>query len=208
MPRMSEREYLLCPRFQGQSCTDMHHFRQYIQLGIIPVAFTLAGFVGLAVTSAGVSLYGEVLWDPLRLIDRWDNRAAAFFASFTFVRSNSTGKGCLWTDNLYADARNARYEYLCQLAQRRKRHGRPHAAVHQHSSRSSALCNYWRLGDVPMGDSLHVRHPAYSNLGVSVADHILKCHRVLVFHEWVHCLPWTLRGYHGHRRALLFPLLP
>ncbi|ETW79909.1 nucleobase cation symporter [Heterobasidion irregulare TC 32-1] len=58
---------------------------QYIQIIIIPVAFTLCSFVGLAVTSAGVSLYGQVLWDPLRLIDKWDNRAAAFFASFSFV---------------------------------------------------------------------------------------------------------------------------
>lgn len=58
----------------------------------------------MAVTSAGITLYGAVLWDPLRcvpapfyddtglficvwgrLIDRWDNRAAAFFASFSFV---------------------------------------------------------------------------------------------------------------------------
>jgi nucleobase:cation symporter-1, NCS1 family len=45
----------------------------------------LTGFIGIAVTSAGVTLYGEVLWDPLHLIDRWDNRAAAFFASFSFV---------------------------------------------------------------------------------------------------------------------------
>lgn len=58
---------------------------QYVQLGIIPIAFTLAGFIGIAVTSAGVTLYGEILWDPLRLIDRWDNRAAAFFASLSFV---------------------------------------------------------------------------------------------------------------------------
>jgi nucleobase:cation symporter-1, NCS1 family len=42
---------------------------QYVQLAIIPVAFTLAGFVGLAVTSAGVTLYGAVLWDPMHLID-------------------------------------------------------------------------------------------------------------------------------------------
>ena len=58
---------------------------QYVQLFIIPVAFTLVGFAGIAVTSAGIVLYGDVLWDPLQLIDRWDNRAAAFFASFTFV---------------------------------------------------------------------------------------------------------------------------
>lgn len=36
-------------------------------------------------TSAGETLYGEILWDPLRLIDKWDNRAAAFFASFAFM---------------------------------------------------------------------------------------------------------------------------
>ncbi|TCD70364.1 hypothetical protein EIP91_003716 [Steccherinum ochraceum] len=58
---------------------------QYVQLIIIPVAFTFCGFCGIAVTSAGISLYGQVLWDPLRLIDQWDNRAAAFFASFSFV---------------------------------------------------------------------------------------------------------------------------
>jgi nucleobase:cation symporter-1, NCS1 family len=41
--------------------------------------------IGIAVTSAGEVLYGEVLWDPPRLIDRWDNRAAAFFAAFSFA---------------------------------------------------------------------------------------------------------------------------
>ena len=39
----------------------------------------------MAVTSAGIALYGQVLWDPLKLIDHWDNRAAAFFASFSFA---------------------------------------------------------------------------------------------------------------------------
>ncbi|KAF9477454.1 cytosine-purine permease [Pholiota conissans] len=58
---------------------------QYIQLFIIPVSFTLIGFTGIAVTSAGEKLYGEILWDPLSLIDKWDNRAAAFFASFSFI---------------------------------------------------------------------------------------------------------------------------
>ncbi|KAK0463125.1 permease for cytosine/purines, uracil, thiamine, allantoin-domain-containing protein [Desarmillaria tabescens] len=57
---------------------------QYVQLFIIPTVFTLIGFVGIAVTSAGEVLYGETLWDPLKLIDKWDNRAAAFFAAFSF----------------------------------------------------------------------------------------------------------------------------
>ena len=56
-----------------------------MQLAIIPVAFTLAAFIGIMVTSAGITLYGRVLWDPLQLIDQWDNRAAAFFAAFTWA---------------------------------------------------------------------------------------------------------------------------
>lgn len=44
-------------------------------------------YIGIAVTSAGEILYGDILWDPLHLIDRWDNRAAAFFASLSFLLS-------------------------------------------------------------------------------------------------------------------------
>lgn len=47
--------------------------------------FILVSFAGIAVISAGIVLYGDILWDPLSLIDRWDNRAAAFFASASFV---------------------------------------------------------------------------------------------------------------------------
>ena len=65
--------------------TNRYSHRQYIQLIIIPVGFTIASFIGIAVTSAGIALYGQVLWDPLKLIDHWDNRAAAFFASFAFT---------------------------------------------------------------------------------------------------------------------------
>lgn len=31
-----------------------------------------------------LSVLGATLWDPLKLIDQWDNRAAAFFASASF----------------------------------------------------------------------------------------------------------------------------
>ncbi|KAH9001891.1 NCS1 nucleoside transporter family [Lactarius hatsudake] len=60
---------------------------QYAQLIVIPAAITLASFVGIAVTSAGMTLYGQVLWDPLKLIDQWDNHACAFFASLAFLLS-------------------------------------------------------------------------------------------------------------------------
>lgn len=61
--------------------------RQYAQLIVIPVGFTLASFVGIAVTSAGITLYGQVLWDPLKLIDQWDNRPCAFLTSLAFLLS-------------------------------------------------------------------------------------------------------------------------
>ncbi|KAG6840313.1 hypothetical protein C0991_007463 [Blastosporella zonata] len=60
---------------------------QFVQIFIIPTAFTLVGFVGIAVTSAAESIYHEILWDPLRLIDKWTNRPAAFFASLSFLMS-------------------------------------------------------------------------------------------------------------------------
>ncbi|KAJ6513251.1 permease for cytosine/purines, uracil, thiamine, allantoin-domain-containing protein [Mycena sanguinolenta] len=58
---------------------------QYVQIIIIPVAFTLAGFCGMAVASASEVLYGSVIWDPLQLINLWDSRAASFFAAFSFA---------------------------------------------------------------------------------------------------------------------------
>ncbi|KAF9226304.1 hypothetical protein BS17DRAFT_749647 [Gyrodon lividus] len=58
---------------------------QFVQAVTIPFVFTLCSFAGLAVTSAGIVLYGSALWDPLKLIDHWDNRAAAFFAAFAFL---------------------------------------------------------------------------------------------------------------------------
>lgn len=59
--------------------------RRYIQFLIIPIAFTLPAFVGIAVTTAGQILYGLTLWDPLKLIDHWTNRPAAFFVSASFA---------------------------------------------------------------------------------------------------------------------------
>jgi len=70
----------------GEGTNANHLSRQYVQLAIIPVAFTFFGFVGIAVTSAGIILYdGKVLWNPLDLIDQWTNRPAAFFMSFSFA---------------------------------------------------------------------------------------------------------------------------
>lgn len=86
MPKTRERTHLSNDRIDAHSQRFGHPTcSQYIQLLIIPVAFTLCGFIGIAVTSAGIVLYGQVLWDPTKLINEWDNRAAAFFAASAFM---------------------------------------------------------------------------------------------------------------------------
>ncbi|KKY28539.1 putative ncs1 allantoate transporter [Phaeomoniella chlamydospora] len=61
---------------------------QYIQLPFLPLIFTLCGVMGIITTSASKVLYGEYLWNPLDIIDKWlDNpggRAAAFFAALSW----------------------------------------------------------------------------------------------------------------------------
>ncbi|KAJ3529036.1 hypothetical protein NM688_g7911 [Phlebia brevispora] len=58
---------------------------QYIQMAVMPITFTTGAFIGMMATSAGAVLYGKLLWDPLQLINEWDNRAAAFFAAASFM---------------------------------------------------------------------------------------------------------------------------
>ncbi|KAJ7471429.1 cytosine-purine permease [Mycena galericulata] len=60
---------------------------QYVQIFVIPAFNTLVGFCGIAVASASEVLYGSVIWDPLQVIDRWDSRAASFFAALSFTLS-------------------------------------------------------------------------------------------------------------------------
>lgn len=86
MRKVKDREAYPLQSEWGEGANANHLSRQYVQLAIIPVAFTFFGFVGIAVTSAGIILYdGKVLWNPLDLIDQWTNRPAAFFMSFSFA---------------------------------------------------------------------------------------------------------------------------
>ena len=61
---------------------------QYIQLPFLPIIFTVCGVLGIVTTSASIVVYGEPLWNPLRIIEHWlDNpggRAAAFFAGLSW----------------------------------------------------------------------------------------------------------------------------
>ena len=40
----------------------------------LPTAMTLYSFIGVAVTSASVVLFGEAIWDPVALIGRFNSR--------------------------------------------------------------------------------------------------------------------------------------
>jgi NCS1 family nucleobase:cation symporter-1 len=59
---------------------------QYIQLPILPTLFTLCAVIGIVTTSATGVIYGDLLWNPLDIINKWlsmghGGRAAAFFAA-------------------------------------------------------------------------------------------------------------------------------
>ncbi|KAF2160198.1 hypothetical protein M409DRAFT_70563 [Zasmidium cellare ATCC 36951] len=57
----------------------------YWQLPMIPFFKCIVGVFGVVSASAAVQLYGEALWSPLDIIEKWQGspggRAAAFFAS-------------------------------------------------------------------------------------------------------------------------------
>src|SRR5215510_14921870 len=46
----------------------------------LPAAMTLYSFIGVAVTSASVVLFGEAIWDPVMLIGRFNQPFVAFIA--------------------------------------------------------------------------------------------------------------------------------
>lgn len=46
----------------------------------LPFTMTAFSFIGVAVTSATIIIYGEAIGDPVRLIQRFDNRAVILFA--------------------------------------------------------------------------------------------------------------------------------
>ena len=51
----------------------------------LPAAMTLYSFIGVAVTSASVVLFGEAIWDPVQLLGRFNQPAVAFVALIALV---------------------------------------------------------------------------------------------------------------------------
>ena len=60
----------------------------YVQILVIPVVFTIMMLFGIIGANGSRLIYGEVLWDPLLIVDNWTSpggRAAAFFCALAFL---------------------------------------------------------------------------------------------------------------------------
>ncbi|KAI1848882.1 hypothetical protein JX265_001212 [Neoarthrinium moseri] len=60
----------------------------YVQLIVVPTVFIIMMLFGIIGANGSRILYGEVLWDPMLIIDNWTSpggRAAAFFIALAFL---------------------------------------------------------------------------------------------------------------------------
>jgi NCS1 family nucleobase:cation symporter-1 len=55
------------------------------QLAGLPTTMTLFAFIGVAVTSATIVIFGEAIWDPVVLVRRFDSPALVFFCMLAVV---------------------------------------------------------------------------------------------------------------------------
>lgn len=55
------------------------------QLSGLPTTMTLFAFIGVAVTSATIVIFGEAIWDPVVLVRRFDSPVVVFFAMIAVV---------------------------------------------------------------------------------------------------------------------------
>ncbi|KAH9890200.1 permease for cytosine/purines, uracil, thiamine, allantoin-domain-containing protein [Xylariomycetidae sp. FL2044] len=63
----------------------------YVQLLVIPSVFILMMLFGIIGANGSRILYGEVLWDPMMIVNHWTSpggRAAAFFVAVAFLIAN------------------------------------------------------------------------------------------------------------------------
>jgi len=55
------------------------------QLAGLPTTMTLFAFIGVAVTSATIIIFGEAIWDPVLLVRRFESPVLVFFAMIAVV---------------------------------------------------------------------------------------------------------------------------
>ena len=51
----------------------------------LPVCITLTFFLGIVMAATSQVIYGSVIWNPLNIVQVWDNRPAKFFAGLLFA---------------------------------------------------------------------------------------------------------------------------
>src|SRR5438045_5709077 len=56
----------------------------------LPAAMTLYSFIGVAVTSASVVIFGEAIWDPVALMGRFNRPVVAFIALIAILIATLT----------------------------------------------------------------------------------------------------------------------
>ncbi|RDW77521.1 NCS1 nucleoside transporter family protein-1 [Coleophoma cylindrospora] len=60
----------------------------YVQLVVIPIVFVVMMLFGIIGANGSKIIYGELLWDPLLIVNNWTSkggRAGAFFCAFAFL---------------------------------------------------------------------------------------------------------------------------
>ncbi|KAH7346673.1 allantoin permease [Rhexocercosporidium sp. MPI-PUGE-AT-0058] len=80
-------------RLQASTKNDFARYSKkpnspYIQLLVIPIVFIVMMLFGIIGANGSKILYGELLWDPLLIVDNWiskGGRAVAFFCALTFL---------------------------------------------------------------------------------------------------------------------------
>jgi len=60
------------------------------QLSGLPTTMTLFAFIGVAVTSATIVIFGEAIWDPVLLVQRFDSPVIVFFSMLAVVIATIT----------------------------------------------------------------------------------------------------------------------
>ena len=80
--------------FWSTLCLNISDFTRYSkdqrsqivgQSAGLPTTMTLFAFIGVAVTSATIVIYGEAIWDPVLLVRRFDSPIIVFFAMVAVV---------------------------------------------------------------------------------------------------------------------------
>ena len=55
---------------------------------MLPVCITLTELLGAVMAASSQVIYGELQWNPLKVILMWDDRAAKFFGGLLFAFAN------------------------------------------------------------------------------------------------------------------------